>query len=410
MLHLLHRVLHDGAGRLPQAGEQIAEAGALVSVAVDDGGDVLFGVLRHQRTQPLRLRPADALAVFQRTQHVFQQIVEERADLRRFKFCRFPLPGPEAILHEISEMAGLDLVQPGGRHGHRTAVQAAHRLRRQPSPAHSPGRRHAIQHCTLPVFPEIAPQRTLRAASRQRQRRSGQLTAVAAGLLLHLYRREQLPYALHHKGRQQSRSRLVPGGPRHRQALRGLGQRGVDVLQLAAQVVEIRVRQGDALLLQKLPLLAVQNARVGRHRGQHAVVGPQQEQVLHRVAVVPGQRGDLHLVQRSRDGGHGVLAQRQPQQPRELLAVQLRIAQPLHELIQHLAEDVPQLGVLLRRLHIAALLQRLRPLLQYLRRTRQLRKRVKHFRLTPCSFMLLQAVAQLQKQRPHLTPHPVDLR
>ena len=49
------------------------------------------------------------------------------------------------------------------------------------------------------------------------------------------------------------------------------------------------------------------------------VVGPQQEQVLGGVAVIPGDLGDGHLVQRHRDGAHAVLGQHQAEQPLELV-------------------------------------------------------------------------------------------
>ena len=140
------------------------------------------------------------------------------------------------------------------------------------------------------------------------------------------------------------------------------------------------------------------------------VVGAQQEKVRHRVAVVPVQRADLHLIQRSRYGGHGVLAQRQPQQTGELLALHLRVAQQLHELIQHIAEDAPQLGVFLRRLYLPLLPQLLFPLLQHLRRTGAFRKSVKHFRLTHGGFACFQPLTQGQEQLPRLAAHLIDLR
>ena len=68
--------------------------------------------------------------------------------------------------------------------------------------------------------------------------------------------------------------------------------------------------------------------------------------------VIPGEGRHLHLIQRGGDGGHGVLAQHQPQQAGKLLPVHLHIPQQLHELIQHIAEDAPQLAVLLRKLHL----------------------------------------------------------
>ena len=140
------------------------------------------------------------------------------------------------------------------------------------------------------------------------------------------------------------------------------------------------------------------------------VIGAQQEQVLYRVAVVARQRADLHLVQRGGYGGHGILAQRQPQQPGKFLAVHLRVAQQLHKLIQHIAKDMPYLSVFLRCLCLPGIQQFLLPPLQYLRCTGILSKSVKRFCLTPNGFIGFYPLAQGQKQRTDLPPQAVDLR
>ena len=49
------------------------------------------------------------------------------------------------------------------------------------------------------------------------------------------------------------------------------------------------------------------------------VVGPQQEQVLVRMAVISGDLADGHLVQGHRDGAHAVLGHHLTEQPCKLV-------------------------------------------------------------------------------------------
>ena len=99
------------------------------------------------------------------------------------------------------------------------------------------------------------------------------------------------------------------------------------------------------------------------------------------MAVVARNFAHAHLIECRRDGADAVLRQNEPQQPRKLLSADLLSAENLHELVEHVAEDLPQLCTLLRELHLAArhLLRGL--LLQRLRRAGALRKCVKGFRL-----------------------------
>ena len=85
------------------------------------------------------------------------------------------------------------------------------------------------------------------------------------------------------------------------------------------------------------------------------VVGPQEEEVFGGVAVVPGHAGDLDLVQRDGDGAHAVLRQHLAEQAGELLQLHGLLSQDFHKLVQHAAENVPQLGGFLRLLEAARL-------------------------------------------------------
>ena len=77
--------------------------------------------------------------------HIFQQIVNKGADFRRFKAGASALLGPQAVLHEVAEMALLHLIHAGGRHTDTAAVERAHRLRRQPAALYLLGPLHSEQ-------------------------------------------------------------------------------------------------------------------------------------------------------------------------------------------------------------------------------------------------------------------------
>ena len=128
------------------------------------------------------------------------------------------------------------------------------------------------------------------------------------------------------------------------------------------------------------------------------VIGAQQEKMPHCMAVIARQGAYLYLVQRSGYSGHGILAQRQPQQPRKLIAVHLRVTQKRHELVQYIAEYPPQLGILLCRLHLPLLQQFFLPLFQHGRCTGVLRKFVKRFSFTSYRFIDFHPITQGKKQ------------
>ena len=82
------------------------------------------------------------------------------------------------------------------------------------------------------------------------------------------------------------------------------------------------------------------------------------------MAVIPGNLADRYLIQRHRNRSHAVLRQNQPEQPLKLIGAELFVPQYLHELIQHAAENFPQLSGLLRLLHPACLGLPVHPLRQ----------------------------------------------
>ena len=163
------------------------------------------------------------------------------------------------------------------------------------------------------------------------------------------------------------------------------------------------------MLLQRHTVFLIQNAAAGIDTWQHMVIGPQQKQALYPVAVVAGDLTDLHLIQRGGNRAHTVLRQHQSQELGKLLAGQLRIAQNLHELIQHIAEDRPELLILLRKLHLPVGKQRLRLLLQRPGYAGFFGKCVKRFRFLLRRRQGFHPVMQRQKRGPDLNADAVDL-
>ena len=262
------------------------------------------------------------------------------------------------------------------------AIQGLHRRAGQPSPAQGPAPVHGVQHPVIVSPPaEILPQGGV--LSRQLQGRGGEPAPVAAVLPGHPQPGKQLFHPLHHKGGAQLAAVDVPHRPADGEPVRGLGQAGVNILQFVVQRVEAGVRQQNFPLLQGGPVLRIQQAVAAGGHGQHMVVGSQQEQALHPVPVVAGDLADLHLVQGGRDGAHAVLGQHQPQEPGELLAGQLRIPQDFRKLVQHPAEDRPQLDIFLRQLGPVLLQELFRRVLQGLRHTGLLQKPIQALRLLP---------------------------
>ena len=76
------------------------------------------------------------------------------------------------------------------------------------------------------------------------------------------------------------------------------------------------------------------------------------------MAVVARHLGKAHLIERDRDGADGILREHKAHQSRKLLRVKPRLPKHFHKLIEHIAENVPELRELLRPLRISALPER----------------------------------------------------
>ena len=210
--HFPGNIQYDGIRRLPQAAEQIPEAGGLVLILLYLRGGIALHIALHHMAQRLVVHLSVSALLLHLAVHIFQQIVQEGAHLRSLKARLLPLPGPQAVFHEIAEMAGLHPVDTAGGHGDEAAVQRLHRLRREPSPLHPPCTGHGGKGRRVLGLPlEIPPQGFILpggAQSRGRQRH-----AVGAVLPLYLQLREQQPHPLHHEGGPQLRAGHIGDRP-----------------------------------------------------------------------------------------------------------------------------------------------------------------------------------------------------
>ena len=138
---------------------------------------------------------------------------------------------------------------------------------------------------------------------------------LVIAFFFNLYRREQAPQTVDDKGGPQ----LSPRHIRHRiadcQSVCRLRQSGIKILQFDAHAVHARGRQLNAPLGQLVPVVVVQDAAALARVRQYMVVGPQEEQVLVRMPVIPGNFADGHLVQGYRDGANAVLGHHLAEQP-----------------------------------------------------------------------------------------------
>ena len=136
---------------------------------------------------------------------------------------------------------------------------------------------------------KITPQRTAGPLSRQCQRCRRQSAAVRAVFPLYFHLREQLADTLYHKGRQQFRP------PTHRRRTRtrsvsplaGPGRHRYSAAHCSAGRTWRRTARFPAAA--KLTLLFVQYTAALLHRGQHMVIGAQQEKMPHCMAVISRQ-------------------------------------------------------------------------------------------------------------------------
>ena len=174
MPQFLCHLVDDGIGRVPQTGKEILKPGVSLPEIVQFLLHIQVNVVPDQLMQLLVIHRREASHAQHIPGDVFQQEVEESADLRRVKGSRGPGLRLQAVLHEVGEVAGAHTLQPGGGHGHPITVQCPDSAPGQTAPLDGRCPLHGCQAVRkLGIFREIPPQRPLRPLSRCLQRGDG---------------------------------------------------------------------------------------------------------------------------------------------------------------------------------------------------------------------------------------------
>ena len=300
MPQFLRHLINDRIGRVPQPPEQVLEPGVPILEIVQLLRRILVDILPYKAMQPVIVHSGKAPLRQHVPRHVFQQIVQERTDLRRVKGRRFPRLRPQAVVHEIGKMAGADPFQPGSGHGDPLAVNSPDGGRRQAAP---PGSRRVLHSVQPPgrirVLPEVLPEGAVPPLPCRFQCRGKRCKAIflAGRFPLHLQIREQLPQPLHYKSRTQFAAGDIRHRVAHRQSFGGLGQRRIEILQLHAHPLHAAGGQLNSPESQLLPVVLIQQAAALAGIRQHMVVSAQQKQILCGVPVISGNLADGHLIQ-----------------------------------------------------------------------------------------------------------------
>ena len=170
--------------------------------------------MAHHSPQVLFGHCAVAATLRHLTAHIFQQIVDECADLRCFKAGGAALFCLQAVLHEVAEVAALERIHTRGRHTDGAAIECAHRIRRQLPAPHAAGLIHGLQHRVITATAgQILPKLTTRLLPCQFQRRGGHLAAIVAAVTNHFQLRKEYGNAVNHKGRSQLRTVQIGSRP-----------------------------------------------------------------------------------------------------------------------------------------------------------------------------------------------------
>ena len=180
----------------------------------------------------------------------------------------------------------------------------------------------------------------------------------------------------------------------------------IDDGHLPVQLVPCPWGRLQAIGGQQAAVIVAEQAGRGGHRRDSPVVRPQQEHRPVPLVSQPGHFASVHPVQRHRDGTHVVLREYQREQSGELLQLHGGIPQDLGALFQTAAQNVPQLGVLLRQGGLIPLLQFLGPLCQTLGYPHSLQQAVEsHGLALSC---LVRLLPQLLQRGGHLPPQAVE--
>ena len=297
---------------------------------------------------------------------MFQHIVDEGAVFRGLESGGPPGLGPQAVLHEVGEVAGLVLVHPGGRHGYPVSIEGVDRWAGQPPPLPLGGQSHPLhQGGILRQF--VQSPGGLGKAPRQLQGGPGgrQPEGTVQPRLLHPVGIVEHGFQ---PGNQEGRPVFLPlrpgGGPADIKPLPGQGAGLVDNGHLPVQLVPCPGGGLQTIGSQQTAVIVAEQSWRRGHRRDGPVVRPQQK---HRPVAFVGQPGHLpgvYPVQGNGDGAHVVLGEHQSKEPGKFLQLHGGVPQNLGALLQTAAQDVPQLGVLLRQSGLVPLPQLHGPLRQ----------------------------------------------
>ena len=200
---LVGNIGNNGSYRLPQTTEEVLEP----FIPLVEAGQGLVQISLHRRVgeaaQLRLLHQGEAPPIHNGAGDALQNKMEERAHPGGIEARSCPLLGPEAILHEVGEMAGIDLINAAGGHPAALAVQRLHSRRGKTAPAHPRRPLHSGQSIPIPpVLREITPQRSspLAACQLQGGRWRSQPPEFRAAVSGFPRLRQQCLDPTHHKG------------------------------------------------------------------------------------------------------------------------------------------------------------------------------------------------------------------
>ena len=402
--HLFGHLVDHGVGSGTKPGEQVAETGRLLLEILKLPGNIQVHVFADQLMKLPLPYFSKATPVQNLCSHMFQQVMEEGADLRGIEGGRSPWLCPQAVLHEIGKMAAAQTLRPGGGHGKPAAIKGLNGGGRKAPPLHGGSTTHGIQIGLIrPFFFKKLPKFSSWhcAGCLQRRLNSCQAVLLVISFFLDIDLRKKLFDPVHHKGRPQLRAGNICHRITKRQSFGRLCQSGIQGLKFDAHPLHAAGSQLHTKLRQLIPVIVGQNAAALSRIGDHMVVHSQEEQVFHSMPVISSDLTDGNLVQGYRDGTHTVLGQDLTEQTGKLLQIHGLTAQNLHELVQYAAKDIPQLRCLLRHLQTPCLSLGVHLGFQGRSKAQPLHEGVKLFHFLPCGFRSLHAVCKRRQQFPH---------
>ena len=255
--HVGHHLPHLPA----KAAEEVDEACGFLLKIIELVVDVALRPVVGEAPEFLVGHDGEAAGGRRVLRRVLQDIVEERADLRRAERRWAAGPGPEAVLQKIGIAAGAEALGLRRREIQPLTVERAHALGRELAAG---GVRRACERCERGgvVLPEpcarsvgVGVRRAAQRARSQLQRRCGGEQPLRIGVNRLRQRAEQLLDARDEKGRARGRAAAVKEWVGHRERLGRERHALVDEVILAPERI-VRAAADVELQLQQLaPLL-----------------------------------------------------------------------------------------------------------------------------------------------------------